>query len=137
MGDNQHNVTQMKGLFRSGDPSDQPFEFDRKFSAGTFPYKCQVHFVSQGMKGTVKIPVKLSFNVSDLPVVEWAVDGTNTGGKFDVQYKVEDGNWKNWFQNTTKLRKVFGQEDKPVAFQTDTTIASVPVLRKEPTRTAR
>lgn len=114
--DGTHNVVQNKGLFRSGDPTSGIIEFSRTFSAGTYPYKCEVHAVSQDMKGKVKIPVQIDINEAELPVVEWAVDGSNTGGKFDVQYKVNDGNWKNWLQNTTKLRKVFGKDGNPVAF---------------------
>jgi plastocyanin len=114
-GDLSHNVKQNKGLFRSGDPTDGVIDFSRTFSAGTFPYKCEVH-ASSGMTGKVKIPVSASVNEADLYVVEWAVDGSNTGGKFDVQYKVGDGNWKNWLQNTTKLKKVFGKDGSPVAY---------------------
>jgi hypothetical protein len=53
--------------------------------------------------------------------VRWAVSGTNTGGRFDVQYKVGNGNWKNWRQNSSAKEAVFGQDDKPLAPATGTT----------------
>lgn len=108
-----HSVHQLKGLFDSGEPTDN-IEYRRVFSAGTFQYKCEVHF---SMTGKVRAKL-LRFDDDSLPLLQWATDETstpsNTGGKFDVQYKVGSGEWKNWLKNTTQIQRTFGENGSPV-----------------------
>jgi plastocyanin len=110
--DLSHSVHQLKGLFDSGDPTNNEFQFDRIFSAGTFPYKCEVH---GSMTGKVRSRLQLFMDPEEnLPLVTWATDNSQTGGRFDVQYKVGSGEWKNWLKNTIKLEETFGVGGSPV-----------------------
>ena len=112
-----HNVEQTAGIFRSGDVGDVA-EYQRKFSAGTFKYICENHEF-QGMKGKVKIKPQVDASGAK-PVVIWATNSTNTGSKFDVQYRIENGNWKNWKSNTSSNRATFGKDHEPVHIQSGT-----------------
>jgi plastocyanin len=64
--------------------------FDRVFSAaGTFPYKCSIHFLTNNMRGTVKVPIKVTLQSGAPPkaVVRWATAAAQSGYAFDVQVK--------------------------------------------------
>lgn len=109
-----HSVHQVKGLFDSGDPTSDPFTYTRTFSAGSFSYRCEVH---SSMTGKVSVPVSIFRGEEALPTVTWAADGTNTGTKFDVQYRVGDNAWKTWRSDTTDLEATFGLGGDPVTLK--------------------
>ena len=115
--DFNHSVHQLKGLFDSGDPEKGSPEFRRIFSAGTFKYVCENH---ESMTGKVRSKLLL-FDDDSMPLLQWATDGSSTpsqtGGKFDVQYKVESGEWKNWLKNTTEVQGTFGDGGSPIQLQ--------------------
>jgi plastocyanin len=115
-GVDDHSVTQDRGLFASG-VARSGFEFTRKFSAGTFPYHCTEHG-DQGMRGVVRVAPSTKAGPQGLPfTVAWAARGTNTGSRFDVQYRVGSGAFKSWMRNTTARSKVFGARNQPVRLQ--------------------
>jgi plastocyanin len=112
-GTDDHSVTQDQGLFNSG-PAAPGVNFTRKFSAGTFRYHCEQHG-AQGMRGQVRVAPRVGAAPAGLPfTVTWAVRGTNTGNRFDVQYRVGTGAWKNWKTNTSSRNAVFGARSAPV-----------------------
>lgn len=112
-----HNVHQTRGIFHSGPPTSGPIDFTRTFSAGKFPYVCQVH-AGQGMRGKVRVPVKvIPDRYLGRPLVRWASKTTNTGGRFDVQYQAGAGKWKNWKQNVRGKKSVFGRAGSPIALE--------------------
>jgi plastocyanin len=116
----EHNVRQDRRLFSSGPKTDSgQFVLDQP-SAGTFPYHCQIHGnPGSGMHGTLEVRPSLLLTPSkrkrgDLIIaVAWA-ESTDTGDQFDVKYRVNDGKWKLWKQNTAKPEGAFGRNDKPV-----------------------
>ena len=127
----EHNVRQDKRLFYSGPPTTED-SFQRSISAGTFHYYCEVHGSrSGGMDGKVKVrPASLSAPDPEdrsFPV-QWAIAGkasgvsarrgggvpTETGDRFDVRFKVEDGRWRIWKRDTRKVKAQFGRNDNPV-----------------------
>ncbi len=111
---NNHNVVQKKGLFKSGNPKDDG-SFEILASAGKYPYYCEVHR-GNGMKGKVNIIPAAGTVTSDSIEVHWARTGTTTGKRFDVRYRVDDEKPKYWKRNTKKFSGVFGgANDKPVA----------------------
>ena len=115
-GAEEHSVRQDAGLFDSGNPQ-TGLDFNRKFSAGTFAYHCEKHG-AQGMRGVVRVAPTTNAKPAGLPfTVTWAVRGTNTGTRFDVQYRVGSGAWKSWMRNTTARSKVFGARNQPVRLQ--------------------
>ncbi len=110
----QHNVAQNNRLFYSGRPTDRAIDFTRVFSAGTFPYFCEIH-AGQGMTGTVTVPVKLSAAPAGKPfTVTWATRKSNTGARFAVQFRVGTGVWKTWKSKTKAKGDVFGKRGNPV-----------------------
>lgn len=111
-----HNVVARGSLFNSGDPTPVGV-FELNLSAGTFPYFCTVHRLSDGMAGTVRIsPAWIaeppgpgrSFRVA------WARPDTTTGDQFDVRYRLKGGRWKTWKNNTQAFQARFGARGKPV-----------------------
>ncbi|MBA3430332.1 MAG: hypothetical protein H0U16_02470, partial [Actinobacteria bacterium] len=109
----QHNVAQNNRLFRSGAPTPDEIDFTRVFSAGTFPYLCEIH--GGVMNGTVKVPVKLSAAPAGKPfTVTWATRSSNTGARFAVQFRVGTGKWKTWKSKTKAKGAVFGKRGNPV-----------------------
>jgi plastocyanin len=120
----RHNVRQDKQLFRSGDPTtDDSTTFTRRFSAGIFHYYCEVHgSPTGGMDGVVRVRPVTSDGPAGLPfTVEWATAGSNTGGAFDVQYRVGSGDWIDWKTDTIESSDVFGEADDPVAVESGVT----------------
>jgi plastocyanin len=109
----KHNVYQDDKLFSSGSPTASPsFDYTRIASAGSFHYFCQVH--SQ-MTGFIRATPG-AFNVTSTTFdVDWATPSTNTGKAFDVRYRINDGKWKTWKNDTTKLQATFGN-GKPANF---------------------
>jgi len=107
----EHSVRQNAGLFDSGVP--QPgLNYTRTFSAGTFAYHCEKHGLA--MSGQVKVAPQVLSAPRGLPfTVKWATT-TQTGNRFDVQYRVGAGAWKTWKRSTTARSAVFGARSAPV-----------------------
>lgn len=118
-----HNVRADGGLFRSGSVTRGPIDYTRTFSAGSFRYYCEVHGApagepSEGMVGYVRVAPKVTREPSGPPfTVKWATDDTNTGGAFDVQYRVGHRRWRSWKSNTSSFSAVFGRSGSPVGIQ--------------------
>ena len=112
-----HNVRQDDNLFRSGDPTDNPaFDYTVAVSAGTFHYYCEVHgSPTGGMDGTIKVrPGILKSTSTDEFGVVWAAKLTQTGNAFDVRYRINNGDWKIWKNDTKKFEATFGKNNNPV-----------------------
>jgi plastocyanin len=109
-----HNVRQVRGLFRSPLSNEPGTMYTRTFSAGTFPYECEIH--APFMAGTVKVQVWQGATPSGLPLIKWAFPNSDTGNAFDVQFRVGDGRWRPWRTDTLKLQGAFGRNDRPVRF---------------------
>ena len=109
-----HTVTSSTGMFDSGSPTDWPYS--RVFSAGRYPYYCEIHgSPSGGMTGVVKIRPKISPAPAGKPfTVRWASGATNTGSSFTVQYRVNGGEWRPWRTRTSADVRVFGKGGSPV-----------------------
>lgn len=117
-----HNVASTDGLFRSGEPTTGAIDFAARFSAGTFPYVCEIH---SSMIGTITVTPKVKAGPKGLPfTVIWAA-GTEreTGTMFDVQYRVGTKAWKTWKNDTTAGKAVFGKRDKPIRVRAGKTYA--------------
>jgi plastocyanin len=110
-----HNVRQLGGLFRSEITAEPTFSFERRFSAGSFPYECEIHGPS--MSGTVRVVIGQDQTLSGLPIITWADEITNTGRAFDVQFRIGDGRWRLWKKDTENFQGVFGRNDRPVQYE--------------------
>jgi plastocyanin len=108
-----HNVRQDDKLFYSGRPTNPPHTFRVTPSAGSFHYYCEVHQV-QGMQGTVKIRPQIFNKTASSFGVRWSTGSRDTGGKFDVRYRVDGGAWKVWKNDVTATQATFGAVGKPV-----------------------
>jgi plastocyanin len=112
----EHNVRQVnrRPIFYSGAPtSNSTFSFRRRFSAGAFRYKCDVHGTI--MSGSVRVPVVVRRAPAGLNFgVQWATGRTNTGGRYDVQFRVGSGRWRPWRTDTKSVKGVFGKGGGPV-----------------------
>jgi plastocyanin len=111
-----HNVRQDRRLFYSGAATTGSIDFTVKFSAGTFHYYCVFHgFPTGGMDGNVRVPVRTRAAPDGPPfTVQWAARGTQSGNRFDVQFRVGSGKWRVWRRSSTARRAVFGRNAKPV-----------------------
>ena len=115
-----HNVAEQGGIFRSGAATTGAINFTVTFSAGTFRYWCEVH--APGMSGMVKVKPKVTSAPIGLPfTVAWAAAGTTSGSKFDAQYRIGSGAWRNWKEDTTTAKAVFGASGSPVSVKAGTT----------------
>jgi plastocyanin len=112
----EHNVRQVnrRPIFYSGAPtSNSGFSFRRRFSAGAFNYKCDIH--GPIMSGLVRVPVAVRRAPAGVNFgVQWATGRTNTGGRYDVQFRVGSGKWRPWRTNTKSVKGVFGKGGRPV-----------------------
>jgi plastocyanin len=112
-GAEEHSVRQDAGIFDSGVPQ-SGLSYTRNFSAGTFPYHCEKHR-DQGMVGQVAVAPQALTAPTGLPfTVRWATSASNTGTRFDVQYRIGTGTWRNWALNTQARSMVFGRNNVPV-----------------------
>jgi hypothetical protein len=108
---NSHNVYEVGGIFTSGTASTATY-YNRTMSAGTFNYLDQSHST---LTGQIKVKPKISAAPTGATfTVTWASAKTNTGTKFNVQYKVGTGAWTNWLKNTSSLKAVFGAGGSPI-----------------------
>jgi len=116
---NEHNVSQDKGLFRSGELSTS-FTYSIPVSAGTFPYHCELHGApgGVGMAGKLKIqPVQMATKAKHGETqigVGWADASLPTGDRFDLQFRVNRGDWKSWKKDTSAIEGTFGKNGNPV-----------------------
>jgi hypothetical protein len=117
---NPHNVRQDDRLFYSGAPK-QTGTFDLLgVSAGTFPYYCEFH--GNGiMEGVLKVepdtfapPGRGGTDSPSFGVVWATKEALTTGDQFDVRYRVNDGPWRTWKQNTSRTQAIFGGNGRPV-----------------------
>lgn len=107
-----HNVRSTTAMFRSGDATMSAFTYRRTFSAGTFPYVCEIH---GAMTGLVRVRPRISSAPTGAPfTVRWATSATNTGSRFRVEYRVGDGAWRLWRSATTAPSATFGSSSQPV-----------------------
>jgi hypothetical protein len=115
----RHNVRQDDRLFRSGELTRGPIDFTINASAGSYHYFCELHGSRQGgMTGVVKVrPVALPDSVIGEIAVRWANSSTDTGSLFDVRYRVDQGNWKTWRNDTSTFKGNFGRNDQPVDYK--------------------
>jgi plastocyanin len=112
-GAEEHSVRQDAGVFDSGAPQ-VGLNYTRNFSAGTFGYHCEKHG-DQGMVGQVAVKPKVLAGPTGLAfTVQWAAASSNTGNRFDVQYRVGSGAWRNWLNDTSARSAVFGTRSRPV-----------------------
>lgn len=115
-----HNVQEDSRIFRNRRPDDQPIDYTRVFSAGTFHYYCYTHGYPlevdlEGMEGFVRVPVSIGPGPDGLPFrVRWAGSDTDTGRAFDVRYRVGGGAWRAWKKDTTRFSAIFGRNGNPV-----------------------
>ena len=117
-----HNIREDHKLFYSGALTNDNIDgFDVQASAGTYHYYCEHHgSASGGMDGVIKSKPRKS----DVPPgpgldefeITWAYD-TDTGDRFDVQYRVNGGDWRNWKNDTANFSGIFGHNDRPLDVQ--------------------
>lgn len=114
-----HNVRQNKKLFYSGAVTNSgDFNLSHP-SAGTFPYYCETHGnPGTGMHGTLKVKPRQAatkMKRGEIQIgVQWAEEELETGNSFDVQYRVDNGDWDDWKKDTPKVEAAFGKNGKPV-----------------------
>ncbi len=120
---NEHNVRQDNKLFNSGAPTDDPgASFGSiELPAGKYHYYCTVHGSKNGapgdMDGDIAISPLLGSPVPGEVPITWALDNDiRVGDRWEVQYRVNDGQWKTWKKNTSALDGSFGANDKPVNY---------------------
>jgi len=111
-----HNVRQDSKLFYSGQlTNNNPSGFTVVPSAGSFHYYCEFHGSrTGGMNGTIKIRPLIFNKTASSFGVAWAPTSSNTGGKFDVRYRVDGGAWKVWKNDVTGRQATFGAANNPV-----------------------
>jgi hypothetical protein len=109
-----HDVVGNKGMFKSGDPK-KTGTYGVYASGGTYKYLCTVH---TGMNASFGIRPNLSDPSPTTLKLIWANKFTETGKRFDVRYRIDDGKWKLWLNKTKKTRQVFGKNGKPAAVDT-------------------
>lgn len=111
-----HNVRENGRIFYSGDPV-TAMNYSVIFSAGTYHYFCELHGTKRrGMDGVVRVPVTISSGPTGLPfTVSWASGATETGSKFDIEYRIGSGSWTKWKAGTRSFKGVFGSRAAPVA----------------------
>lgn len=136
-----HNVRQDKRLFFSGAPTTDGIKaFSRNLSAGTFPYHCTVHGNSGGvgMSGRVEVkPLLDGFNADGTFDVVWATAASQTGDEYDVRFRVGDGDWRLWKNNTSQESGRFGRNGRPVTVKPNRTYRFQARSQKSANRTKR
>lgn len=111
----EHSVLHNARVFDSGTPV-AFLDYRRSFSAGTFAYHCAKHGLA--MSGQVRVAPQVLAKPAGLPfTVRWGTAASNTGNRFQVQYRIARGPWKTWLGNTTLRSRVFGAKSSPVRVQ--------------------
>ena len=108
-----HNVRQDVKLFYSGPTTNAPHSYDVVPSAGSFHYYCEAHR-TLGMQGTIKIRPQIFNKTTNSFGVRWSPGTGDTGGKFDVRYRIDGGIWKVWKNDVTGTQATFGANNRPV-----------------------
>jgi plastocyanin len=114
-----HNVLANGKLFDSG-PLEEEVDYAITPSAGTFAYYCKAHGTKSGhgMAGTLNVPPLEASTKrgGDIYGVQWAVEESNTGDRYDVRYKGPgtNGKYKTWLKNQSEVEAIFGQDNDPV-----------------------
>ena len=98
-----HDVVSAQQLFDSGEAIKQG-TFGFNASAGKYPYFCSIHF---GMAGRISVRPEAGEGGPGPFRVRWATDGSETGRRYDVRFKVGDGPWRIWQENTRKHSGIF------------------------------
>jgi len=110
-----HNVRQDVKLFYSGQLASAPHSFSVIPSAGSFHYYCELHGSrTGGMNGTIKIRPQIFNKTANSFGVRWSTGSRDTGGKFDVRYRVDGGAFKVWKNDVTATQATFGAGNAPV-----------------------
>lgn len=117
-GDARHSIRQNAGLFHLR-PTLGVIDFTRDFSAGRFPYYCEIHgSPGRGMDGVVRVAPGSDLDPEPVLAftVEWAQEESrDTGGLFDVRYRRQGATrWTIWKNDTRGFEAVFGASDRPV-----------------------
>lgn len=118
---NEHSVRQDNKIFTSGPPTDNIDEVfgPMELPAGKYHYYCQVHGSKNGgMDGLIRITPSVDTPMGGETNLQWAFpdDGIRVGDRWDVRYRVNDGEWKPWLKNTKKIKGVFGANNEPVNY---------------------
>ncbi len=134
----EHNVRHDSKLFYSGDPTDDPSTaYSFTISAGTWHYFCEVHGSRRGgMDGVVRVKPSSSQALSGEIRIDWG-NGTSTGDRWDVRFRVGKRDFRTWHSNTTLSYDIFGTNDVPVdvkpgktyTFQARSELSSDPTRR--------
>ncbi len=116
-GDARHSVTQDDRLFRMPPFSGPNIDFMLRFSAGTFPYYCEIHgSPGRGMDGVVRVPPGVDTDPLGANFdVFWIFDDLReTGELFDVRYRRQGtSKWKRWIRNSPLESAEFGLDNEP------------------------
>ena len=111
---------QDRRLFRSGSPTQVDDDFALELSAGTFPYHCVDHGGPgrSGMSGVLRIAPEGEAFRRRGPItsfqVTWASETTNTGDRFDVDYRVRNGKWEPWKREHVEVLRGLRPQRQPV-----------------------
>jgi len=115
----EHNVHQVAGLFKSGNPTETSFTAAHPYSitpsAGSYTYYCDAHRAQQ-MVGRIKVrPIVEPGTLASRSFgVRWASrSNKETGTRFDVRYQV-GGKWKIWKNDTASFHGTFGKHRRPI-----------------------
>ena len=108
-----HNVIQDRGLFRSGPPGrGKRFRID--ISAGDWHYYCVVHgSVLGGMDGTIAVRPIAERGDGDSALVRWAGGDSESGNRFEVEWREQGKSWRTWKDSTAKPKLEFGEDGSP------------------------
>jgi plastocyanin len=111
-----HNVRQDDKLFYSGPVTNsKPSGFTVIPSAGSFHYYCELHgSATGGMAGSINVRPLITNKNANSFQVEWATSALQTGDAFDVRYRVDNGAWKVWRNDTTTRQGTFGFGNHPI-----------------------
>jgi plastocyanin len=116
-----HNVREDSRLFRSGAPG-KGHEFREEISAGSWHYYCEVHgSILGGMDGTIDVRPVVSHRDGHSALVRWADNDSESGDRYEVEWRVKDKRWQTWKESTVEQKLEFGGSGSPVAADPDRT----------------
>ncbi len=123
---NSHTVTSADGLFGSQLVNTGTYELSA--SAGSFKYFCVLHadmvgrlrisptgLVAVGIAGQRPAAAGQRRSIS----VRWASADAETGGRYDVRFRVGKRPWSKWKEDTKRKRGIFGRHRAPVRVKPD------------------
>jgi plastocyanin len=110
-----HDVIEDKGIFRSPGKEGIDSTFKVHLSAGSYPYYCSFHGApGRGMHGTVGVAPLVKLLTPRTAKLTWAEKSSESGDRYDVDWRVKGGTWKHWKNDTRSLKATFGAGDQPV-----------------------